>query len=309
MSTSKCDMSKKLKFAAVCLLLILALMVSGCQQNDNGSGKLTITVDADGISRVYNYDKSISTGQFLEEVGVSLGDLDEVNPSLYTQVRDGMRITVTRVVERTECQREPLQFETERRPTQQLAPGEEQIIQVGEAGVIEICAVITEKDGVETGRRGGSSVVIQEARRQIIYVGSEPLDTLIPVEGVLAYVSSGQAWVIEGRTTNLRPLTTDGFLDGRVFDLSDNGRQLLYTRSTQDEDDPAFSNELWAILDTADSAPDAVQLVPEDVLYAEWVPGRPTFTVSYSTANPQSDGVGWRAYNDLYLMPLDPETG
>jgi hypothetical protein len=31
--------------------------------------------------------------------------------------------------------------------------------------------------------------------------------------------------------------------------------------------------------------------------------------VSYSTANPTTDVVGWKAYNDLYIMQLDPETG
>jgi hypothetical protein len=60
-------------------------------------------------------------------------------------------------------------------------------------------------------------------------------------------------------------------------------------------------------LDTTAAFPQQVQLIPEDVRTAQWVPGQRTYTVSYSTANP--DGAGWRAYNDLYMMQLDPETG
>ena len=68
----------------------------------------------------------------------------------------------------------------------------------------------------------------------------------------------------------------------------------------------SFSNELWVILDTTASFPRSIQLVPEDVRVAQWV--RP-YTISYSTANPTTDGAGWRAYNDLYLIQLDPEIG
>ena len=51
-------------------------------------------------------------GQFLEEVGVVLGEYDEVNPLLQTQLRDGIRITVTRVVRRR-CT-EGIPFDTKR---------------------------------------------------------------------------------------------------------------------------------------------------------------------------------------------------
>jgi hypothetical protein len=292
------------------VLGILAVILLGaCQQTGQDSGEFTVTVDVDGVSRVYRYDKRISVGQFLQEIDVTLGELDEVNPLLQTQLRDGMRITVTRVTQREECEDEVLPYETERQFTQVLAPGEEQIAQTGENGTIQVCYRITERDGVQAGRVEISRIPIDPPRNEIIYVGSEPPETLIPIEGVLTYISGGQAWIIEGNTANLRPLTTEGFLDGRVFDLSANGLQLLYSIRTEDEDDPEFSNELWAVLDTGAAVPEAVQLVPSDVRIAQWVSGQPPITVSYSTANPSTDGAGWRAYNDLYLMQLDPETG
>jgi len=276
-----------------------------------GSGKMTITVDADGVSRVYTYSKAISVGQFLQEIGISLGPDDEVNPMAQSQIRDGMRVTVTRVVYQDECENEILPFEvTHTLSNEGLAPGEERIIQVGKTGLQQICYRTTYRNGVEAGRTQiGSPLVIEPAQEQIIAVGSEAPDTLIPIEGVLIYISNGQAFKIEANTINRTPLTQGSFLDGRVFDTSADGGQLLYTVRTADETDPEFSNELWAVLDTSANQPEATQLAPSDVRYAQWVPGQQTYTVSYSTATPTSTGAGWQALNDLYIMQLDPEEG
>jgi hypothetical protein len=245
-------------------------------------------------------------GQFLDDIGVILDSDDEVNPLIQTQIRDGMLITVTRVEIEEDCTESvPIPYETEKRPTQNLPPGEEQVAETGENGEAQLCYRIVRKNGVETARDFINRVTLKEPRNEIIFVGSEPPDTLIPVEGILTYISGGQAWIIQSNTANANPLTQDGFLDGRVFDLSADGKQLLYTLRTAEETDPEFSNELWAILDTTAPRPRAAQLI-EDVRVAQWV--RP-FTVSYSTASPQTGGAGWQAFNDLFVMQIDPETG
>lgn len=292
----------------IALLIALAVALAGCQGEAGRGGRLNITVDADGSSRVYTYDDPVSVGQFLEAIGVSLNALDEVNPPLYTQLRDGLRITITRVVERQECVREPVPFQTQYIPSERLPLNEQQIGQTGEPGENEICYLITEKNGVEIGRNPGVPVPIRPARDEIIYVGAEPSETVVNIDGVLAYISGDQAWIIERSTSRRRPVAEIGGLDRRVFDLSDDGRQLLFTRSTDDENDPEFSNELWAVLNTRDSSPEAVQLFPNDVLSAQWIPGRAN-TLSYSTAVPTNDQIGWRAYNDLFVVELDPQTG
>lgn len=287
------------------------LVLSACNDNaPGGNGDFSITTQADGIQRVWRYDKRTSVGQFLDEVGIVLDEDDEVNPLLQTQVRDGMVITVTRVEQAQECEEEPIPFETDELPTQNLPENERQLVQTGENGVLQICYRVTIKDGVQTSRDRVRSTVLEEPRNEQYFVGVPPPETLVPIEGVLAYISDGQAWLIEGNTVNANPLTDDGLLDGRVFKLSADGRQLLYTRSTPDEDDSIFENELWAILDTTANFPRAVQLGEvEDVRFADWVPDRSPYTISYSTASPTNDGAGWRAYNDLYLIQLDPETG
>jgi len=292
----------------IALLIGLAIALAACQDQPGTGGRLNITVDADGTSRVYTHDRAVSVGQFLEAINVTLNELDEVNPPLYTQLRDGLRITITRVVERQECVREPVPFQTQYIPSERLALNEQQIGQTGEPGENEICYLITEKNGVEVSRNPGVPVPIRPARDEIIYVGAEPSETVVSIDGVLAYISGDQAWIIERSTARRRPVAEIGGLDRRVFDLSADGRQLLFTRSTEDPNDPEFSNELWAVLDTRASSPEAIRLFPEDVLSAQWVPGRAN-TFSYSTAAPRNDQIGWRAYNDLFVIELDPETG
>lgn len=287
--------------------LLGMIVLAGCNNSPSKSGDFSITVKADGQSLVYRYNKQVSVGQFLTEIGVTLGEYDEVNPLLQTQVRDGMRVTITRVTKRDECEEQVLPYTTENQPTQSLKPGETRVGQTGVNGSLQVCYRITERDGVQSSRDEISRIPIKSPRPEIIYVGSEPTGTLIPIDGILTFISNGQAVIIQGNTANMNPLTENGTLDGRVFDLSADGHQLLYTRSTADPNDPAFSNELWVILNTTASFPQQIQLVPQDVRTAQWVPGQRTYTVSYSTANP--DGAGWRAYNDLYLMQLDPNTG
>jgi hypothetical protein len=297
-------MTKRVGLFALLVLAVVAL--AACQNNAAQDGDFKITVEVDGEQLVYRYNNRISVGQFLEEIGVTLDEDDEVNPLMQTQVRDNMVITVTRVEVRQECENEPLPYETDEFPTQNLPPGQKEILQTGENGTVQVCYRIIERNGVPGPRTEINRVAIKAPRNEQYYVGVEPPDTLIPIEGVLAYISSGQAMIVEGNTANRSPLTEGGYLDGRVFDLSPDGRQLLYTRSTPDEADPDFSNELWVNLDTTSSFPREIQLIPENVRVAQWV--RPN-TISYSTANPTTDGAGWRAFNDLYVIQLDPDSG
>ena len=73
-----------------------------------------------------------------------------------------------------------------------------------------MCYRIVERNGVPGTPVEINRVPIKAPRNEIIYVGSEPPDTLLPIEGVLTYISGGQAWIIEGNTANRNPLTESG---------------------------------------------------------------------------------------------------
>jgi len=288
------------------------LLLAACEDSGLSGGEYTVVVQVGEEQTVYTYDRQVTIGQFLQEKNIRFGDPDQINYPTNSQIKDGMKIKITRVTERTDCEEIVLPYETEMRRTQGLRPGETQLGQPGANGIGKVCYLVTEHNGVEVSRGEikPRPNPIATPRPEIIYIGSEPMETLVPIKGVLAYISGGQAWVIRGNTANARSLTLDGRLDGRVFELSADGRRLLYTRrSTADDADPNFSNELWVIMDTTADVAKPVQLIPEDVRVAQWVPGRTAPTVSYSTATAKPDGTGWNAYNDLYLMQLEADDG
>jgi resuscitation-promoting factor RpfB len=142
----------------------------------------------------------------------------------------------------------------------------------------------------------------------VIYVGPTGELDPIPITGTLAYISNRNAWIMRGSSTTKRPLTTTSDLDERVFRLALNGQKLLFTRETPVGERDTFFNQLWLITNTAEEV-NPVQLVPGNILYADWVPGRDN-TISYSTAESRPNvSPGWNALNDLWLMRLDPLSG
>jgi hypothetical protein len=289
------------------LFFTAVFFIAACQDNGQPTRtELRIELLDGNVRRTYISEERVSVDEFLRQANIVIGDLDRIEPSRFTQLEDGMTITIVRGSEETTCYEEDYSFETRRIPTDSLNPGEEVIGQAGENGVQRICERCIFENGVRTTCSVTSQTPIKEAVEQIIYYGTGGVDVPILFEGKLAYISNGQAWFIEGNTRNRRALTTEGLLDGRVFELSPNGRQLLYTRFTDDKEDLEFTNELWAILDTGNPSP--VRLLPDNVLTAQWMPGE-SFSVSYSTANPTNTFPGYEAYNDVYIMRINSQTG
>jgi hypothetical protein len=288
------------------LVALLALLLACTPPQDSSPAEYRVELLDGNLRRTYVYDQQISVDEFLRRVQADMGDLDRVNPPPFTPIEDGMTITIVRVSEDVTCRDESLPYETRRIPTDALDPGVEEVAQVGQNGVQQLCQRCIFENGAQTTCTQTSQTVMQSPKEQIIYYGTGGVDVPIVVEGHLAYISGGQAWLIAGNVRNRQPMTTAGGLDGRVFDLSPGGRQLLFSRRTESTADPDFANELWAVMDTAN--PNPVRLLPDNVLSGAWYPGA-SYTLSYSTAEPREGFPGWEAYNDLYLMRLDSRTG
>lgn len=288
-------------------LLLLSIFLSACEPTapDN---TLLVSLIVDGRERAIPQASPITVGEFLRQASVELGALDETNPPEFSQITDGMRITVVRVTETNECERTEISRGQRRVLNESLQPGEEQLGQSGRNGVEEICYRILIRDGQRQEPIPVSRTLITEPQDEVIYVGP-PVGELdpVPIVGTLAYLNNGNAWIIRESSTNKRLLTDTGDLDSRAFSLSANGRQLLFTREAPTTEDDTFFNRLWLINDTTrNDAP--IGLIPENVLYANWIPNQEN-AISYSTGETASGAPGWLAYNDLWIMRVDPITG
>lgn len=286
-------------------ICVFLLIITGCTSAQE-TNSLLVTLAADGQERSYPQPIAITVGEFLRQVNVELGSLDEVTPPLFTQISDGMRITVTRVEETQECENRDIPFNETRRPNEGLPPGEEQILQAGQSGVEEVCYRVTIRDGRSAERVPIRTTVITAPKDAIISVGTTGELDPVQIEGTLAYISNGNAWIIRSNSNNKRVLTTTSDLDSRVFTLTPDGRQLLFSRQSSDPE--TYFNQLWLINNTTGVSADPIALPPQNILYADWVPGQPD-TLSYSSGEITSNSPGWRAYNDLWLMRIDPNSG
>lgn len=295
--------SHKVRFLAALFILILAAACSPTQETP----RLLVTLVVDGRERAIPQSVAITVGEVLRQAEVELGAQDEVNPPIFTQITDGMRITVSRITQETECEEVELAYQQREIPYEALPPGETRLQQPGQNGVQQICYRITIRDGVPSERAPTSSVTLVEPQDAIIYYGpSGDLDP-VSINGTLSYISNNNIWLIRGSSTDgKRQLTSSNDVDAaRGFSVSADGRQIVFARRVQDN--PSVFNRLWLIPDsTRDSDP--IGLVPENVLAADWIPGTAN-TISYSTGEAVVEAPGVRAYNDLFAMEINPQTG
>lgn len=292
----------------VSILLGLLLFV-GCLPAPTDT-EMQITVIADGRRRVWVYDQAIPVLQFLEQVDITLGEMDRVNPPEFTQIQDGMTITVRRVEERVECEDEVLPYQTETVAIEGLPPGEQQLGQPGVNGVQQICYRIIVEDGEDRQRIELRRVTVEAPQNEVIYVGVDTSSiSPVPIIGTLAYLSNGNAWIMQGSSTTKRPITNTGALDGRVFALSADGDRLLFSQTYTGDEDDIYFNTLWVLLDTNADDPSPLQLTAlNNILYGEWVPGQGA-TFSYSAGEAREAAPGWQAFNDLWIMRIDESSG
>lgn len=235
----------------------------------------------------------------LAEAKLELGPLDRVKPDLYTQLEPGLAIVVTRVKEEIKTRREVVPFERQTVSNEALATGETRISQLGVNGEDEITIRVVYENAVEVSRTEVSRATVIQPVPEILVVGPQGQLPSTPIEGTITYIANGNAWLIRDSSGSRRPLTTGGSLDGRVFSLSPDGRQLLYTQALSDEINLPL-NALWLASTTiVGEAPITVGL--QGVLTAEWSPVISQPLIAYSTAERTASPPGWRANNDLWL--------
>ncbi len=291
----------------ILLTLLVTLLTAACQivlPPATEETQTTVTLVADGTTQTLDVNPNYTVNDVLRLLDLSLGPLDRINPPGYSRIEDGMTITIVRVREETVVTQEVVPFERRTVPNEGLPEGETQLLQAGANGLAEVTYRVTYEDGVEAGRSEVRRVLLETPQDEVIMVGRQSELPTVTVNGTLAYIYNGNAWVMRENSANRRPLTLDGGLDGRVFELSADGGRLLYTRTAdaapeEGEAGPAPFNSLWAVLDTRAEESQPVPLGLDNILFAAWVPGTER-TILYSTAEPRESFPGWQANNDLW---------
>lgn len=271
--------------------LVLSLLVA-CAP---AAQQISISIQVDGETRDLSIPSSSSVRDALAEANIELGDLDRTEPPTYSVLEDGDEVRVIRVIEEFETEQLEQPFISRTLPNEGLPAGEQRLIQNGANGLQEVHYRLLYEDGLLVSRTEVSSAILKQPVEEIIMIGAQSPFSSVPVAGRLAFLSAGNAWVLEGSSGARRPVVVTGDLDGRIFEVSPDGRWLLFSREASLGDD---INELWVASLNAEE-PVLVDLSVSNVVhYAGWIPGEDD-RVAFSTVEPSINPPGWQANNDL----------
>lgn len=273
--------------------LIGLVLLTACQRGD-----ITVHVLVDH-GEITHRTAAQTVRQVLAETGVGLNPQDRVEPDLYVQITPEMRIKVVRVTETTTTETISIPFERKTVVNEALPLNEQRLAQLGVNGEETVVTKIVFEDGVEVSRAEISRSITQAPVEELLVIGGKGELATVYFDGVIVYLSGGNAWVMRDNNAARRPLTTPGDLDGRVFSLSADGGKLLYSRAVTDVL-TAPLNELWMV-NTRIVGEKPISLPVQGVLYAEFSPLITDTRLAYSTAERVPSRPGWRANNDLYL--------
>lgn len=301
----QCACNAKRVLYIIYALILLTAVISGCGVLEVSGQDITVTINADGNSQSISAPAGTTAEGVLALVGVEVNALDKSTPPFYTVLQDGDTVDLVRVVEEYKVEESVVPYETQVLRNESMQEGEQRLIQPGVNGRQETTYRIIYEDGVEVSRTISGTLLIEPATPEIVMVGSQAPFTVVPIPGVLAYISAGNAWVMRENTGVRQPVVTTGDLDGYVFEISPDGRWLLYTRSNEDDE---IINNLWVSrIDNPEE--DTYDLGVENLIhFADWVPGSQTGVV-YTTAEYSPSPPGWEANNDLVFINFSMETG
>ncbi len=313
-----CTLQKKY-LSTLLWTVVLLLGLSACSTAVPTEGTVHVTVHVDGKQVQVESLAGITAQTAVEKAGFQLNTLDRVEPASFTLLTDGASVTVTRVREAFTLEETEIPFEHQTVRNESLPEGQKLLVQPGVPGRKQITYRQVFEDDQAISNTIFKTQVIKEPLPEIMMVGIQKPFMPLPIAGKLAYLTSGNAWLMELSTGNRRPLVTSGDLDGRVFALSPEGDWLLFTRreknpqsdtpqgetvaspTTTPEDSAAAINSLWVVNVKEENARPISLRVNNIIHFASWVPGQ-GLTILYSTVEPRSTAPGWQANNDLQLL-------
>lgn len=245
-----------------------------------------------------------STVQFaLDSAGVTVDPLDKVQPPIGTALTELTLITVIRVREEFDTRDVTIPFDHQTVRNEALPEGQTKLIQPGENGTRQDTYRKVFEDNQQTSETLFKSQIIQEPKPEIVMIGVRAPFSSVPIQGRIVYLTSGNAWIMEGATGNRRPVVNTADLDGHVVSLSSNGKWLLFTRNLKNSP-PNTINSLW-LARTDTKTEELIDLRITNVIHAAgFIPGR-ELTFTFSTVEPRTTPPGWQSNNDLQLIRID----
>jgi hypothetical protein len=290
------------------LLIITAsflLIFAACNPVTDTQPTVSVKILADGVEKPVVLPAGSTVQNAVDQAGLQLNPLDRVSPAAATLLADQTIVEITRVTEEFSLEETTIPFQRQTVRNESMPEGQTMLIQPGQNGVQQLTHRVVKENGVEISKSVIKSVILQDALPEIVMVGIQTPFTSVEFNGVLVYLTAGNAWMMKNTTGERNPLITTGDLDGRVFSLSPDANWLMFTRTSNAEGE---INALW-VLNLQSNQAEPIDLRVRNIIhFADWVPGRGQ-TITYSTVEPREIAPGWQANNDLQLLSFNSSGG
>jgi resuscitation-promoting factor RpfB len=277
------------------IFVLLAACTPQAQQVD-----VSVTLITDVTSQVVTLPTGSSVQQALDSTGIRLSQTDRVYPPPYTLLVEGLTIKITRVSEEFETQQVIIPYDRQELHNESLPDGETRLVQAGQNGLREITIRHVFENDLETSSSIVSEKILRPSTPEIVMIGVQSPFAPLPIPGKLAFLTGGNAWIMDISTSNRHPIVTTADLDGHIFSLSPDGKWLLFTRKSDLPADQEI-NTLWVVNTEALDAKPISLKVSNVVHFAAWQPGQ-LYEIAYSTVEPRNIAPGWQANNDLHFL-------
>ncbi len=120
-----------------------------------------VVMTIDGASTTY-YSVAHTVGEFLDEANIVVGEHDGFNASMTDTVKNGMNLTIDRVNEYHYTVDEAIPFVVKETTTYSLPKGEYNVVQQGQAGVLQKQYIARYENGVKVSEELVSEAITQQ---------------------------------------------------------------------------------------------------------------------------------------------------
>ncbi|MBA4537456.1 DUF348 domain-containing protein [Bacillus aquiflavi] len=122
------------------------------------------------------WSTSTTVADFLTSKGITLNELDRVEPDLNESVNENTVINVIRVEKVTDVVEEPVDFAVVTKKDSNLTKGKEQVVQEGEKGSIQKEFEVILENGKEVSRKLISENQVKDKQDKIVAVGTKVIE-------------------------------------------------------------------------------------------------------------------------------------
>lgn len=132
---------------------------------------VAMSVNCDGAKR-YIHTSQSTIGKALKEAGFEVGPLDKVTPTTNTRPKDGITVSVIRVKNVVEFEKQSIAFDSVKMFTTALRPGQVKLNSAGKPGEKLTRYVVRYEDGRPVKRMAIGSEVAKKPVNKVVSIGS-----------------------------------------------------------------------------------------------------------------------------------------